>query len=251
MSEIILQPLQAGVKRKPCATASNYLFSDHPACLAEDIPTKASIKSRMPYVYKQIYGSCTANAVLACDHYYYHTNKHHPSATFTYHQARVIDGCGKSKRDDGSSVESALDAVRKYGVCVAEVWPNEKPFYKKPSKEAYKNGLKGQDLTTFHRLRSLTQLKKAIAKGYPIPCAVAWAFRIIDGNTWIMKPPTDEDLEDCSGHAIVIVSYDDEKRLVEFRNSWGSQWGNNGYAYIDYDTFKKIVWWDDTYAVIK
>jgi hypothetical protein len=249
---ITLPQMVGGVKRKPQVNTTNYLFANHPSCMAEYIPSKASIKDKMPYVYKQTYGSCTANAVIACDHYYYHTNKHHPSATFTYHQARVIDGCGRSKHDDGSSVESALMAVRKYGVCVAEVWPNEKPFYNKPSKEAYKNGLKGQELTTFHRLRSLTQLKKAIAKGYPIPCALSWCFRSINGNTWILTAPTDEAIEDCEqGHAIVVVGYDDDTELVEIRNSWGSQWGNNGYAYIDYDTFKKIVWWDDTYAVVK
>lgn len=251
MSEIILQPLQAGVKRKPCATASNYLFSDHPACLAENIPTKASIKSRMPYVYKQIYGSCTANAVVACDHYYYHTNNWYPSCTFTYHQARVLDGCGKSKKDDGSCVESALMAVRKYGVCNSTVWGNDKPFYKTPSKEAYKDGLKGHELTTFHRVKNLKEIKKAIAKGYPVAIAVAWAFRVLDGVTWILVPPSDLDLEDASGHAIVIVGYDDETKLFEIRNSWGAQWGNKGYAYIDYDTMKKIIWFEDSYAVVR
>jgi len=251
MSDLLLQPIVGGVKHKSVASEANYLFDAHPASLAEDIPSAYSIKDRMPYVYKQIYGSCTANAVLACDHYYCHTNKHHPSATFTYHQARVLDGCGKSRRDDGSSVESALQAVRKYGVCKDSVWSNNKPFYKTPSKEAYADGLKGHELSKYYRLKSLTQLKKALAKDYPVACAVNWQFRSISGVTWILTPPYEEDLDEWSGHAIVIVGYDDETRLVEMRNSWGSQWGNNGYAYIDYDTFKKIVSWYDTYAVIK
>lgn len=255
MSEIIIEPFVGGVKKKPAPNPTNWQFSAHPACMAtkdDTLPVAHSIKAKMPYVYKQIYGSCTANAVLSCDHYYYHTNKWHPSCTFTYHQARVLDGSGKSKKDDGSSVECALDAVRKYGACSAEVWPNEKPFYKKPSKEAYANGLKGHELTKYYQVKNLTQIKKALFKNYPVAIAVAWCFKSIDGNTWILTPPSDEDIEECcSGHAIVVVGYDDKSKLFEIRNSWSGQWGNGGYAFIDYATMKKVIWFDDSYAVVR
>jgi hypothetical protein len=255
MSEIIIEPFVGGVKKKPAPNPTNWQFSAHPACMAtkdDTLPVAHSIKAKMPYVYKQIYGSCTANAVLSCDHYYYHTNKWHPSCTFTYHQARVLDGSGKSKKDDGSSVECALDAVRKYGACSAEVWPNEKPFYKKPSKEAYANGLKGHELTKYYQVKNLTQIKKALFKDYPVAIAVAWCFKSIDGNTWILTPPSDEDIEECySGHAIVVVGYDDKSKLFEIRNSWSGQWGNGGYAFIDYATMKKVIWFDDSYAVVR
>ena len=255
MSEIIIEPFVGGVKKKPAPNPTNWQFSAHPACMAtkdDTLPVAHSIKAKMPYVYKQIYGSCTANAVLSCDHYYYHTNKWHSSCTFTYHQARVLDGSGKSKKDDGSSVECALDAVRKYGACSAEVWPNEKPFYKKPSKEAYANGLKGHELTKYYQVKNLTQIKKALFKDYPVAIAVAWCFKSIDGNTWILTPPSDEDIEECySGHAIVVVGYDDKSKLFEIRNSWSGQWGNGGYAFIDYATMKKVIWFDDSYAVVR
>ena len=255
MSEIIMEPFIAGVRRKPEPNPTNWQFAEHPACKAmkEDVlPVRFSIKQKMPYVYRQVYGSCTANAVLACDHYYYHTLKWHPSATFTYHLARVLCGCGKSKKDDGATVETALDAVRKYGACSAETWANEKPFYKKPSKAAYADGLKGHEVAKYYQVKSLGQIKKALFKGYPVAIAVAWCFKSIDGNTWIMTPPSDDDIKDCcSGHAMVIVGYDDEKKLFEVRNSWGSQWGNSGYCFIDYATMKKVIWFDDSYAVVR
>lgn len=239
-----------GVKRKQ-QNPTNWQFSDHPACMAEQLPVKKSLKSKFPPVYTQIYGSCTANAVVACDAFYYHTNKWRPSATFTYHQARVLCGCGKSKKDDGATVETALDAVRKYGVCDSAVWKNEEPFYKKPSEEAYKNGLKGHELTKYYQVKSLTQIKKAISKGYPVAIAVAWAFSNYDEN-FVMNSPTDEEIKECeSGHAIVVVGYDDEKKLVEIRNSWSEQWANGGYAFIDYATLKRVIWFSDSYAVVK
>jgi len=37
------------------------------------------------------------------------------------------------------------------------------------------------------------------------------------------------------GHAIVLVGYDNEKKLFIFRNSWGEQWGDKGYGYLPFE----------------
>ncbi len=54
--------------------------------------------------------------------------------------------------------------------------------------------------------------------------------------------PTDEDrnMMGFGGHAQCVVGYDDKKYGGAFllMNSWGSQWGNNGFAWIRYDDFK-------------
>ena len=65
-----------------------------------------------------------------------------------------------------------------------------------------------------------------------------------------MNTPTEKEAEHCyDGHAIIIVGYDDNKKLIEFRNSWGNKWGNNGYAYFTYEAFNRVIWYDDSYAV--
>jgi C1A family cysteine protease len=59
-------------------------------------------------------------------------------------------------------------------------------------------------------------------------------------------------IEECDkGHALVIVGYDDETKLFEVRNSWGENWANGGYAYIRYSDMKKLIWYEDSYAVVK
>lgn len=40
-----------------------------------------------------------------------------------------------------------------------------------------------------------------------------------------------------TGHAICAVGYDDEKHAVRILNSWGDDWADQGYAWIDYDLF--------------
>lgn len=37
------------------------------------------------------------------------------------------------------------------------------------------------------------------------------------------------------GHALCVVGYDDSKRAVKIINSWGTNWGFNGYGWISYD----------------
>ena len=42
------------------------------------------------------------------------------------------------------------------------------------------------------------------------------------------------------GHAMVVVGYDDTKYggAFEIMNSWGTNWGNNGFIWVKYDDFK-------------
>ena len=47
---------------------------------------------------------------------------------------------------------------------------------------------------------------------------------------------------ESSGHAMTIVGYDDYKNGGSFLlvNSWGKDWGDNGYAWIKYSDFKRF-----------
>jgi C1A family cysteine protease len=33
------------------------------------------------------------------------------------------------------------------------------------------------------------------------------------------------------GHAILAVGYDEKRKVLIVRNSWGSEWGDKGYFY--------------------
>lgn len=250
MSVIPLEKMLGGVIKKAGVNPENYEYDKHFSA-AKELPVRKSIKKKMKHVYKQHGGSCTSNAALGCDAYYYHSDEWEPSHIFTYHNQKKMDG-SSMKKDDGSQVETALQCVRKYGACDAKVWPNTKPFGTKPSKAAYANGLKGHEVTKYYRVKNLRQIKEALCKGYPVAIAMDWAFTSIDGNTWVLTSPTDEEIEECdSGHAVVVVGYDDETKLFEIRNSWGKGWANSGYAYVTYSDMKKLIWFDDSYAVVK
>ena len=41
------------------------------------------------------------------------------------------------------------------------------------------------------------------------------------------------------GHAMAVVAYDETRQAVRVLNSWGQDWGDGGYAWINYDTFRE------------
>ena len=38
---------------------------------------------------------------------------------------------------------------------------------------------------------------------------------------------------------MLIVGYDEDRKAFKIVNSWGNNWGNNGFCWISYNFFKK------------
>ena len=218
--------------------------------IEEKLPSKVDLRNKFPEVYSQTLGCCTTCAALACDDYYYHnTKKWKPSLVFTYHMQKVVDK--EPMIDDGSTVWTALRAIKKYGVCNAKVWPEDEPLEKNPSKAALADGLKGHEIKKNYEIEKLSQVKKALYRGYPVPCSFTWTDAMMNvGSDYILPEPTEREVDKCdTGHAVCVVGYDNKKELLIIRNSWGSDWGDNGYCYMTYDTFKLCMF--EAYAVTK
>ncbi|HBN08566.1 MAG TPA: hypothetical protein DD435_07915 [Cyanobacteria bacterium UBA8530] len=56
-------------------------------------------------------------------------------------------------------------------------------------------------------------------------------------STGIMPMPKPSE-QVFGGHAVLAVGYDDAKKVLIVRNSWGSGWGDKGYFYMPYDNMK-------------
>lgn len=49
------------------------------------------------------------------------------------------------------------------------------------------------------------------------------------------------DSTESSGHAMVVVGFDDHLKAFKIMNSWGIEWGNNGFCWISYEFFPICV----------
>ena len=110
-------------------------------------------------------------------------------------------------------------------------------FTTKPGENLY-NEAKHHLAVKYSRvLQDIDHIKEALNRGFPI----CFGFSVYNSfeteevaNTGIMSmPKKDESL--LGGHAVLAVGYDDTKKCIIVRNSWGKEWGDNGYFYMPYD----------------
>ncbi|HLX90800.1 MAG TPA: DUF4384 domain-containing protein, partial [Puia sp.] len=88
--------------------------------------------------------------------------------------------------------------------------------------------------------------KENISQGAPVVVGMmvggSYMQPMMGQDMWV---PTNDDrsLMGFGGHAQCVVGYDDKKYGGAFllMNSWGPQWGNNGFAWVRYDDFQYFV----------
>ena len=51
-------------------------------------------------------------------------------------------------------------------------------------------------------------------------------------------------------HAMLVVGYDDGKNAFKVVNSWGKNWGNDGFVWIDYKAFKEVMATDSDFKIL-
>ena len=83
----------------------------------------------------------------------------------------------------------------------------------------------------------LTELKLSLSKGLPVVFGmmVPKCFYAI-GADGMMQMPAEDEIR-LGGHALLIVGFDEEKQVFIVRNSWGEEFGEQGYCYMPYEFF--------------
>ncbi|MCU0846990.1 MAG: C1 family peptidase [Spirochaetes bacterium] len=84
---------------------------------------------------------------------------------------------------------------------------------------------------------SVNEMKKALCKYGPIaacvkvtPALQAYKNGVFDEFAQIDSSKGEKDIN----HAITIVGWDDNRKAYLVKNSWGTQWGDRGYFWIEY-----------------
>jgi Papain family cysteine protease len=86
---------------------------------------------------------------------------------------------------------------------------------------------------------SPTSLKTLLNDQHPIIFAVRVSDEFMSaGPGFVWKSGLGGPL---SGHAMVIMGYDDAKKAYKVQNSWGTNWGDKGYTWLDYEFAKTAI----------
>ncbi|MDB5097706.1 MAG: peptidase [Cyanobacteria bacterium RYN_339] len=157
------------------------------------------------------------------------------SALWLYYYERAHMGAQYIKEDSGAMMADGEYVLTHDGDADQSTWAYSiAKFAVKPPKAADATAAAhklqaSQDLTNFD------DVKAALAAGQP----VAFGFTVYEsfqniGDDGVMPMPASGEGV-LGGHAVLAVGYDDTKKLLTVRNSWGSGWGDKGYFYMPYD----------------
>ena len=205
-------------------------------------PLNIDHRSTCPDVYKQgSIGSCSAQ-VLCCVFYhnlkkFHYDNIFNPSRLFLYYNTRAMKH--SIDYDNGGSIRDALKAFHEYGICPETSWEYDIDNLKiTPPEEAY---LFAQDYTGIIYARVpqiLNQLKQCLIDGYLFVFGMAvhsnFESQIVETTGRGLQQPTINDIY-LGGHAACAVGFNENERVFIVRNSWGTEWGDQGYFYMPYD----------------
>ena len=207
------------------------------------VPPKADLRSYMTPVENQgNTNSCTANAVAGA--YEYLANRllgksEDVSRLFIYYNARELDGdCGQ---DEGTYLKSCVKVLRKYGACSENTWSFDlNQILEQPHKQAYKEAANFIVEEAARVDVDLHAMKSCLAEGYPFAFGLQLfsSFQQAGSNGLVPMPDPDNEKHD-GGHAMLCVGYSDPDQVFIVRNSWGGEWGEQGYCYIPYDYMTK------------
>lgn len=157
------------------------------------------------------------------------------SRLFIYYNARLLRD--SAHEDSGASMRDAIKGLAEWGACSEALWAySRKNLFAKPNKKSYLEA-KQHLISSYFRLTHLNELKQCLALEFPFVFgfAVYESFETIQvARTGIMPMPKIGERM-LGGHAVMAVGYDDTKKMVIVRNSWGKDWGDHGYFWMPYD----------------
>ena len=216
------------------------------------IPSNVDLSNGEPPVGDQgQQGSCVAWATG----YYYKTYQegkdhgwdlttidHQFSPAFIYNQ---INGGS----DSGSTISDAMKLIREKGCDTLYEFPyNDQDYITQPTETQLQEALPYRSINYAEFFSgqgnaNIDELKKYLATGdtivFAIPVYSNFMYAPDDPNYVV---GTKKKGRYFGGHAIQCVGYNDSLQAFKIINSWGTDWGYNGFTNVSYDFIQQYAW---------
>ena len=162
----------------------------------------------------------------------------HFSPAFVFNSIKQGNDCTA-----GSRISDALEFVANTGAVRMDDFPYEEAQCLPPS-EDMSSIARDYAIKSYRRLQKegmLFAIREALSNEKPVVIAmrVFPSFEAWQGGDNYRHDP---DLEfQVDYHAVTVVGYDDERRALKIINSWGTDWGDDGFFWMDYRAARQLI----------
>ena len=208
--------------------------------LVKKLPAKADLRRQLPPVYDQgDMNACTANAIAAAIEFdeirQKMTPRFIPSRLFIYFNERTMEGT--VQKDAGGQIRDGIKSVAKRGVPEEKLWKYDKKLLKlKPPPTAFDQARQYKTLNYARMMHRLEELKSCLASGFPFIVGLK-VFASFVGQEVVKMGIVNMPKKREKGvglHAAIVCGYDDANQRFMVRNSFGTDWGMDGYFTLPY-----------------
>jgi hypothetical protein len=158
------------------------------------------------------------------------------SPAYIYNQIKQSSDC-----QGGSLISDALNLLRTSGDAPLGSFPYDSQQCDAIPGDSIKQSARMYSIADWRRVnvQDETEIKTQLAAGFPVVIGmiVDRAFSSLKGDQIYSTP----DGVQAGGHAMVVVGYDDQRSAFKVINSWGTGWGDHGFGWIAYKTFRSQV----------
>lgn len=191
-------------------------------------------------------GSCTVFGSLAVIEYHMARRGNFVSLSeqFAAWAATKIEDY---RRKEGYSMWDVTQGIQKYGITTEELMPYSESVVGRPSNEALVDAATRKNIAALifkddpecrrdgFSIDVIRTLCGSIAEGWPVTVGMRWS----DGGLDRYNMLEERGVSSNDGHVIVLVGYTRDDRIpgggkFTFRNSWGRDYGQNGYADVSF-----------------
>lgn len=165
-----------------------------------------------------------------------------------YVYAQIVKG-----REKGTAIATNLQIVADQGVDTRSHYaPGDFDFTTQPT-DAQRANAARYKISGYDRLApgpgARHGVKAAISQGQPVIIALnmRYSFADVTAADPVYRPGTDADDPLDGSHAVTIVGYDEQG--VKIQNSWGTDWGANGFFTTSWSTIESLVEVPHIYAM--
>lgn len=242
------QPLPMGQSTHP-----DYVFNDNVAMIQEagaavsnpGVESNGILDLRQwcsPVENQSSAGSCVGNGVVGALEFLEIRNGCpfvDLSRLFVYYNARLQTQ--DTDKDEGTYIRLAMGTLRNLGTCTEKTWPYDlNQLFIRPSWRAYQEAYP-RKISSYYRITAadgpelVGAIKLALQAQHPIVfgMTVDQDYMNVGSDGMVAMPKATR--INSGGHCQVIVGYNDNQHRWIVRNSWGTYWGDKGYAYVPYE----------------